>query len=235
MYKRQVNVEFNYSTFDDCYLRSCTFNSCTFVGCKFIASNFEGSQFIGGDFQYSIFRFTNITNELLVNNCPSYDNLKFKFARNLRTNFQSIGDIDGVNKAILVELESTKSTLYKAWNSNESYYRSKYKGWDRFFKFVSWLKFKIGEFVWGNGESLLKLGRAVLLTLVLISIIDTFKIGETDSIKSYLSGLTNSPQLFFSIDKPEYYSKQYLSLIYFFRLVFFGLFMAIVIKRFSKR
>jgi hypothetical protein len=230
-----TNVSFNFSTFNDCYFRNCKFNSCKFVGCKFLSSNFEGSQFVGCKFEYSIFRLTNVEDNLLSDNCPTYENLKFKFARSLRSNFQSIGNTEGINQAILIELEATKDYLFKAWHSNESYYRSKYTGWLRLCKFFTWVKFKCGEFVWGNGESLLKLARAVLVLLMIIAVIETFKTGEPDSLQSYWHDFINSPQLFFSIEKPPHYSNQYLSFIFFLRLLFFGLFMAIVIKRFSKR
>lgn len=233
-----TNVTFNYSIFDDCYFRNCTFDSCNFIGSKFIASNFEGSKFIGCNFEYSVFRHTNIEENILDNNCPSHENLRFKFARNLRSNFQSIGNTEGANKAILVELESTKSYLCKAWHSNESYYRKKYQNWDRGYKFISWLKFRVGELVWGNGESLLKLGITVLMIFLAISLIEALKIENVDQVHgtcSICKGLVRSPQIFFNIDQPTHYSKLYISIIYFIRLLFFSLFMAIVIKRFSKR
>ena len=228
-------VVFNFSTFEHCYFRSCTFDSCKFIGAKFISTNFEGSEFIGCSFNYSTFRFTNLDENILDSNCPSFENVRQKFARNLRTNFVSMGNSEGVNKAINVELEATKEYLYKAWWSNQGYYRKKYTGWSRFFKSLSWARFKFEEMVWGNGESLWKLSRAVLFTLLFITLRETWLNGETNSISSYWSSFLKSPPIFFSIEKPLNYSNFYLSAIYFFRLLFFGLFMAIVIKRFNKR
>jgi preprotein translocase subunit SecE len=229
------SVVFNYSTFQHCYFRRCKFDSCKFIGCKFISTNFEGSEFIGCTFDYSTFRFTNLDENILDNNCPSYENVRQKFARSLRTNFLSMGNSEGVNKAITVELEATKEYLYKSWRSKESHYRKKYKGRYKFLKFLEWVKFKIEEIIWGNGESLWKLARAVFIVLLFITVNETIVKGDVSSLPSYWSSLKKSPQLFFSIDKPEYYTKFFLSIIFFFRLIFFGLFMAIIIKRFSKR
>jgi len=228
-------VDFSFSTFEHCYFRSCKFDSCKFTGCKFISSNFEGSEFIGCNFSYSSFQYTNIDEDILLTNCPSYENLKLKFARTLRTNYQSIGNSDGVNKAIIIELKATKVYLYKAWNSSESYYRNKYRGWDRIFKFFGWLKFKAEEFIWGNGESIRKLGRAILIILLILTLVETRMNGDINVVDSYFNSALKSPQILMSIEQPKNYPKYYLSIIYFIRLLFFGLFMAIVIKRFSKR
>lgn len=229
------SVTFNYSTFEHCYFRTCKFDSCNFIGCKFISSNFEGSEFIGCTFDYSTFQFTNLDEQILDNNCPSYENVRQKFARTLRTNFLSQGNTEGVNKAINIELGATKEYLFKAWKSKEGYYRKKYKKWDRFFKFFHWLKFKIEELIWGNGESLWKLARAIAVVLLIITLKETGINGNLNEVSSYWVSLKKSPEIFFSIEKPSTYSKFYLSMIYFIRLLFFGLFMAIVIKRFSKR
>ena len=51
-----------------------------------------------------------------------------KFARTLRMNYQQLGFAESVNKAIQIELQATEIHLYKAWRSNEAYYRKKYAG-----------------------------------------------------------------------------------------------------------
>ena len=124
--KRFSKVDFKYSIFDTAYLRNCTFDSCDFTGCRFIDTNLYGSTFTGCKFDYSNFERTLVTSDILDTECPGHENLKMKFARTLRINYQQLGDALSVNKAIKVELTATKIHLLKAWDSNESYYRKKF-------------------------------------------------------------------------------------------------------------
>jgi len=194
-----------------------------------------GSEFPGSQFHFTSFSNTHVSEEILDNNCPSYDNLKRVFARSLRTNFSSLGNNEGANKAIKIELDSTKSHLYKKWRSNESYYRTKYKGWSRFYSFFQWLGFKLLEFIWGNGESILKLARSIIILLFIMTLYDVFRFRDSGAVLSYWTSFKNMPSVLLSITKPYEYSNSYVSIIYFVRLIAFGLFMAILIKRFNKR
>ncbi|HHB75668.1 MAG TPA: hypothetical protein ENK84_03880, partial [Desulfobulbus sp.] len=117
------NVNFKYTIFDTTYFRNCVFESCDFTGCKFIGANFYGAKFIGCKFDYATFERAIISNDVLDNCCPGWDNLKLKFARTLRVNFQQLGDSKSANKAIKIELDATEIHLKKSWLSNESYYR----------------------------------------------------------------------------------------------------------------
>jgi len=93
-------ADFKYTVFDNCYFRKCKFVGCDFTGCKFTGSNFRGAEFSGCKFDYATFEKTIIEDSLLDNSCPSYENLKLNFARSLRTNYQSLGDAEGSNKAL---------------------------------------------------------------------------------------------------------------------------------------
>mgnify|MGYP000456695541 FL=1 len=198
-------------------------------------SNFSGSTFIGCNFDYATFNNTEIDEELLYSSCPGFDNLKLKFARSLRKNFEGLGDAEAANNAIKIELEAKKSHLFKCWNSNESYYRKKYSGFNRFIAFLKWFRFKLEELVWGNGESTWKLIRAGLLFWFVMTIIDVWIDGDLNTVSSYWKSFVKMPQIFLSIEKPLHYSNLYLSLIFIVRIVAFGLFMSILLKRFNKR
>lgn len=228
-------VDFRYCIFDQSYLRKCKFIECDFTGTKFQNSNLLGSIFDGCKFEYSSFDKTLIDDDILKKSCPSAENLKIKFARTLRMNFQQLGDAKSANIAISIELQATEEHLYKSWHSNESYYRLKYKGLDRIKAFIEWLNFKLLDYTWGNGESTWKLVRSVILILFFITIWDTIERGQCNSLSSYFDSLIISPQVLFGIIEPTYYSKIYLTLIYILRLVLFGFFMSIIIKRFNRR
>ena len=232
---RYENIDFSHTYFDHCYFRNCVFDSCNFNGCKFINSNFSGSTFVGCNFSYATFQNTEVDKEILDSGCPGYDNLKLKFARTLRKNFQGLGDSESANKSIKIELEATKSHLWKRWKSNESYYRQKYTGWNRFFAFFHWFRFKIEEFIWGNGESTIKLIRSGFLFWLIMTFIDVSFTGNFNEISNYWNSFVKMPQIFLSIEKPINYSNIYLSIIFITRIIAFSLFMSILLKRFNKR
>ena len=233
--KRFTNVDFKYSIFDTCYLRNCTFDSCDFTGCRFVATNLHGSAFTGCKFDYSIFERTVVESDILDTGCPGHENLKMRFARALRMNFQQVGDARSVNKAIKVELQATEIYLRKAWKSNESYYRHKYSGWKRITVFIEWIDFKILDLVWGNGESALKLSRTLLFLLFVMSLVDVIAFKDRQRVGSYVQSIFEMPQIFLGTLSPSYYPKAYLTIILFARLIAFGFFMSIIIKRFNRR
>ncbi len=123
--RRFTRIDFKYSIFDTCYLRKCVFDSCDFTGCRFIGTSLYGSSFSGCKLDYSIFERTIVDDDLLDSGCPGMENLKMRFARTLRTNYQQLGDSKSANKAIRVELDAMEVYLHKGWHSNESYYRHK--------------------------------------------------------------------------------------------------------------
>jgi len=199
------NVDFRYCIFDAAYLRNCSFEECDFTGCRFINSNLAGCSFNGCKFDYATFDKTHVDSDILDVGCPGPENLKLKFARSLRLNYQQIGDAKSSNKAISIELQATEDHLFKAWKSKESYYRKKYKGLDRLKMFGEWIEFKILDTIWGNGESTWKLFRAVLVILLCIALIHVVGYGEPSLMKSYGDALLLSPQIFLGILKPTVY------------------------------
>ncbi|UJS23570.1 pentapeptide repeat-containing protein [Thiothrix winogradskyi] len=230
-----TNVDFRYCIFDACYLRNCTFDSCDFTGCKFVGSNLLGTNFSGCKFDYATFERTQLDDDILDNSCPSSENLKLKFARSLRMNFQQQGNAQAANKAISIELEATEVHLKKAWASKESYYRKKYKGFKRLKTFIEWLEFRLLDLIWGNGESTIKLIRAIIVILIGITVIDVFSTGNINNISDYINSFIKSPQILLGVLNPTYYSSALLAFILFLRLVMFGFFMSIIIKRFNRR
>lgn len=231
------NVNFRYTIFDRCYLRDCAFDSCDFTGCQFVGTNLHGSRFSGCIFDYATFERTSVDSAILDTECPGYENLKARFARTLRVNYQQLGDAAGANKAIKVELQATELHLHKAWKSNERYYRQKYSGWwPRVKSCAQWSEFKILDFIWGNGESLLKLCRFVLIVLGVMVLIHVLAYGNPWRLDAYLHAFAiEMPATFLGVFAPEHYPKWYLSLITLVRLVAIGFLLSIIIKRFNRR
>ena len=150
-------------------------------------------------------------------------------------NYQQIGDAKSANKAISIELQATEVHLHKAWKSKEDYYRKKYKGFERIKRYGEWLEFKLLDFIWGNGESSWKLIRAVLIVLLFIILIHSILFDDSSLIKSYVEALIISPQIFLGFLNPPEYPMLYLTVIFLIRLIMFGFFMSIIVKRFNRR
>lgn len=228
------NINFEHCVFDSCYFNNCAFDSCTFTGGRFIGSNFHKCNFVGCNFRYTVFERTQIDADILDSEAPLEENLRMRFSRSLRMNYQQLGDAKAVNKAIRVELEATSIYLYKSWSSNTTYYK-KYSGFKRIFQFFKWLDFWIMDSIWGNGESALKLLRSVLLTIVFISFIDTINYHDPFNLKDYWHGFQNSSAIFFGFNIPSVYPELYIAFIASIRLTLFALFTAILVKRFNRR
>ncbi|MDI4659745.1 MULTISPECIES: pentapeptide repeat-containing protein [Cobetia] len=228
-------VDFSYTIFDSVYFKNCTFDSCNFIGCKFLNSNLSGSSFHGCDFIYSTFDKTQVDTDILKSEFNGRENLKLKFARSLRLNYQQLGDSKAVNKAMGVELQATETHLKKSWHSDEKYYRDKYKGIRRFQALLEWVNFKFLDLVWGNGESATKLVRCMVFLLIVMAMAHVFFFGDTNSISDYLQSAVISVQVFLGVIKPLEYSNTYLAFIYSIKLVMFGFFVSIVVKRFNRR
>jgi hypothetical protein len=150
-------------------------------------------------------------------------------------NYQQLGDAAAANKAMKIELQATEAHLHKASWSNESYYRRKYRGWQRVKSILEWLEFKVLDFVWGNGERPLRLCRSVLYVLIAISFFDVFQFGDPLRLDSYVRAFGTAPEVFLGIVAPTNYAKWYLTAITFVRLIAMGFFLSIIIKKFNRR
>jgi hypothetical protein len=231
---RFENVDFRYSVFDTSYFRDCTFDSCNFTGCRFVGSSFPGSAFLGCRFDYAVFERTFIDSDVLDNIWPPYENLKLRLARTLRTNYQTLGDTDAANKAILVELHATRVHLSKAWRSREAYYRNKYSGAERAIAFLAWARFVVGDFIWGNGESASRLLRTFLLIIILIATFDTILSRNAGLIDDWVGAFVDATAVFLGT-KQSQYPALIEALIALSRYILLGLFVSILVRRFSRR
>jgi hypothetical protein len=228
-------VSFTHCVFDACYLASCTFDSCDFTGCRFLGSNFHQSSFAGCKFWYATFERTQIDDDILIAEAPSEENLRMRFARTLRMNFTQLGDAKAVNRAISLELEATELYLRKSWSPNRgSYYRKKYPGVRQLAQFFRWSEFKLLDFVWGNGESILKLLRTLAIVLVLIAVYDVTAAGRTLDLAAYWTSVKDAPAIFLGVQSKTY-STVVLSLIAASRYVGLALMTALLVKRFGRR
>lgn len=220
-------VDFSYSILDNAYFRDCTFNNCKFIGTIIKNSNFKGAKFKNCTFDYSFFEKTQISINILYENSPQRENIKSSFARNLRTNFQQLGDSRNVNRSILIELEATREHLKKICYDHSSHYRDKYTGLLRIKGFKDYYTFIFFDFIWGNGESLWKLIRTFILMIGLVCFIDYYYNNNTHFLRGFNLLLGTTP----IVNIPETWN----SIFLFLRLLIMSLLTALIIKRISRR
>ncbi len=228
-------VSFVHAVFDGCYFNQCLFDSCDFTGARFVGCNFHQTSFAGCKFAYATFERCQIDDDILSKEAPLEDNLRMRFARTLRMNYQQIGDAKAVNRAISFELQATESYLYKSWASGETYYREKYRGVVIARQLWRWVCFRILDFVWGNGESTRKLLRSFLLAFVIIGLSEGATGANPWDAHAYLLGLQHAPAIFFGVAGAGSFGPTAASIITAARLVGMALLTAILIKRLGRR
>ncbi len=228
-------VSFQHSVFDGCYLTNCVFDSCDFTGCRFIGTNFHQTKFSGCNFRYATFERTQIDDDILTSEAPLEENLRMRFARSLRMNYSQVGDAKAVNSAMSLELEAAAIYLRNSWSTKRnSYYQKKYPEIKQFWQFFRWLKFKALDIIWGNGESILKLVRSIVIVVFGIAIYDVIINGNPQNVIEYWDSVKSAPAIFLgSLSKN--YSPLALSLIAGIRYVSLALLTALLVKRFGRR
>lgn len=224
------DVSFEQIVFTGCYFRNCRFINCDFTGASMKECNFRGATFTNCKFRYTTWEKTFLDEQFLESCLPSEENLSRDLVRALRVNFAQIGNYAAVNRAAALEVALTGSHLYNAAYSNQSYYRNKYKGLDRAKHALGHLKWKALDLLWGNGESLIK----VLVSGSIFLVGASTWIHLDSSSTSLHESLSKVLRAFWGVGTngvPEFTG----IILTVARYIFLGLFMAILVKRLSRR
>ena len=229
--KTFIGVSFKQSEISECYFRNCRFIRCDFTGASIRRSNFRGSQYEECKFQYSTWEHTQLDEEFLDNCLPSEENIARDLVRSLRVNFGHIGNYAAVNKAASIEVMLTGQHLFHAAYSKQSYYRSKYKGWDRVFHAARHVRWKALDLLWGNGESIVR----ILLTGVSTVILWAIFLAWSNPQFPWPQSLVAVSYAFWGVSGSTLLPSLQLTLLTIVRFVLFGLFMAILVKRLARR
>lgn len=170
------DFDFSYCIFTRAYFHNATFSNCKFVGAHFIDCNFRNAELRDCDFSYSSFSGTRIETKQILENLPSWPNVRRELLQILRRNAASVGDYRSEKAFVIREIESKKEHLRRAWRQDEPYYKRKYH--PRFRWVVAGLELlalKMDNFVWGHGERLWKAPIALALLIAVFSAILTAK------------------------------------------------------------
>ena len=226
-----TGVIFKQCVFSSCYFRNCKFVRCDFTGANIKESNFKGAQFDECSFKYTTWEKTLIDERFLDTCLPSEENLARDLVRSLRVNFSQIGNYEAVNKASSIEVQLTGQHLFNAAYSRQAYYRAKYKGQERFTHALQHLRWKSLDLLWGNGESIFRVAVSGL-AVVFIAALPYMREGVG---VSFLEAILEAFGHFWGVQYHAAMPPTYVVVLTILRFVIFGLFMAILVKRLSRR
>lgn len=226
-----TDTSFKQAVLSGCYFRNCTFIRCDFTGASFKDCYLKGSSFDGCKFEYSTWEKTQLDEEFLTHCLPSQENLARDLVRSLRVNFGQIGNYTAVNRAAAIEVKLTGLHLFNASYSQQAYYRKKEKntGLLRLKNMAMHFQWRVLEFLWGNGESTLRVAINGVLIIVFFAMLLTgtkYNYEFWDALWLAFLGFWGEAKIL-----PETI-KVALTVS---RFVLVGLFMSILVKRLSRR
>lgn len=226
-----TGAAFKQANFLSCYFRNCRFIKCDFTGASFKDSNFRGAQFEECNFKYTTWEKTVIDDDFLANCLPSEGNLARDLVRSLRVNFSQIGNYEAVNIAASIEVKLTGKHLFNAAYSKQSYYRAKYKGWNRFRHALRYIQWKLLDLLWGNGESVFCILRAGLFVVLVAAVLSMCGVSDVTFKTAFCEAFWHFWGAQYKAPMPPVY----VIILTVTRFVTFGLFMAILVKRLARR
>lgn len=171
--------DFSYSTIDRGYFHKAKFERCKFIGTRFVATNFRSATFEGCDFSYADFDRCIVSVPQLLANLPSFANVRWELLHNLRANMRALGDIRHEPDLVWQEIE-TEIEHWRAVSRGEGGYYRKYTRTDRLLARLKHLRLLAERYIWGHGESLLRLFIATLAALMLLGLLNAF--GRIDDL-----------------------------------------------------
>ena len=182
-------------------------------------------------FHYSLWEKTFLEESFLDNCLPSEENLARDLVRSLRVNFAQIGNYEAVNKAASIEVKLNGRHLFNAAYSRQAYYRNKYKGLTRIRFALRHAQWKAFDLLWGNGESIGRVLGGGLLAIACFAV--AIWLNHVD-IK-FLDAIGSSVSIFWGVKPHREVEPVFVVLLTAIRYLLFGLFMAVLVKRLSRR
>lgn len=169
---------FTQSNFEDSYFRKAAFNNVHFTGSSFRFCNFDKASFQACDFRYCSFYHCKLPKDEIIACLPSESNLRRDLARNLRANYEMIGDKKSADTFLDIENQANEAELSAIFWSKTQYYKGRYNNLDQV---KSGLKFMVSWFsglIWGYGHSVGRLFLSYFIITCILSFITYM--GETN-------------------------------------------------------
>lgn len=242
---RFENFDFRYVDMEDCYFHGAHFENCDFTGVKMRRCNFRSATFGTCKFDYMNIDETPIDNKQIIKQLPDAPNIAREITQSLRRNSVTLGEIAEVRTLTLLEIKQEQEHLRRAIKGNGDYYQKKYGRWsDQFTLRYRLAKLNLSSVVWGHGE---RLSNLVISSIVVIGILSAISVSidiHSSSEISVSEAWKNLRGYFFQNLKDFVGVTSVNSIpqnglitwiIAFSRIIFTGMFVAVIFRSLSRR
>ncbi len=176
------DCDFSYSILIRGYFHKAKFERCKFIGTRFIASTFRNATFEGCDFSYADFDRCVVPVLQVLANLPAFANVRWELLHNLRANARALGDTQHESDLVWQEIDTEMEHWRSVYLGQAGYYQ-KYTRTERVWARLRHLRLLIERYVWGHGESLVRLGVATAVALVLLGLLNAIeRVGDLGSV-----------------------------------------------------
>lgn len=165
---------FTQSNFEDSYFRKAVFKSVRFTGSSFRFCNFDKASFQACDFRYCNFFQCKLPKDEIIACMPPEPNLRRDLARNLRANYEMIGDKKSADAFLDIEIQANKEELKAIFLSNTEYYKEHYNLIDQLIAGLNFIGSKLSGMIWGYGHRVGRLFVSYFMITCLFSLITYF-------------------------------------------------------------
>lgn len=179
------DCSFTQSIFEDSYFRKAIFKNVRFTGSSFRFCNFDRASFQVCDFRYCNFFHCKLPKDEIISCLPSEPNLRRDLARNLRVNYESIGDKKTADTFLDIEIKASDDEFKAIFLSKMEYYKTHYNFLGQMQAGWKFLTSKFLGMLWGYGHSVGRLTLSYSVATCLLSFIT-----YTKQIKFFVSGNT---------------------------------------------
>lgn len=146
------DCSFTQSNFEDSYFRKAKFKNVRFTGSSFRFCNFDKASFQACDFRYCNFYYCKLPREEIITCLPPEPNLRRDLARNLRTNYEMLGDKESADRFLDIEIKADEEELKAIFFSKTDYYKEHYNFIDQIHYGLKFLGSKGSGMIWGYGR-----------------------------------------------------------------------------------
>lgn len=172
-----TDCSFTQSIFIDSYFRNAEFHNVRFTGSCFYNCNFDKAIFQTCDFRYCNFHNCKITKAEIISCLPPEPNLRRALARNLRMNYQMLGDKESADTMLDIEIHANEEELKAIFFSKSQYYKNQYNTYDQIIAGEKHVLSKASGLIWGYGHKISRLLFSYILITVILSLILYFSNG----------------------------------------------------------
>lgn len=168
------DCSFTQSNFEDSYFRKAVFKNVRFTGSSFRFCNFNKASFQACDFRYCNFFHCKIPKDEIISCLPTEPNLRRDLARNLRANYEMIGDKKSADTLLGIEIQAYENELKAIFFSKTEYYKNHYNLLDQIQAGAEFIVSKLSGMVWGYGHRVSRLVLSYFLTTCFLSLVTFF-------------------------------------------------------------